>query len=344
MLEHHHPLEPYLKGSDLSYFQNVSWEKVDQKCSEVLGQACYGIPSIRVGLCWTMEFLGLSRHRDHVLVPKFLGRCIGNTLNRFALPVESPTPATRLVLVVDQYGLRQDVKSIRQECEIRKCVYVEDSPYGLGAAETLGPGSLARFVGLTKILPVVQGGMMICENPELIKWVKKKRDETSRWSWLVWGSMAFLRHQRMSSSHSAIAEAAYELYVEARGGNRFLRGNIMSALKKVDSLGAEEKRRWQLLEARLGSRILMPDFRKLGYVAPFLANGQSEMIEPLFAKEGFDGTSYHIEMNRNLFSPRYEKVFLIPINPRIKMKFFEKLVTSLEQTSLEDKSGMKSTQ
>jgi len=335
MTKNRYPFEPSLDNNDISFFRNIPWKTIDQKCSEVLGQPSYGIPSVRVGICWAMEFLGLSRHKDHILVPQFLGRCILNAINRFALPVESPTDKTRLVLVVDQYGFSQDLKKIHEECVTKGWSYIEDSPYGLGEVEVLGPGSLARFIGLSKILPIIQGGCMISNNPIFINWLKKKREKTSHWSWIIWCLMALLRSRRKVSSQSAIAGAAYELYIEGQGGSKLLRGNMMKALELVYELEAEEKRRWEMLEEKLSPRILIPDLRRLSYAVPFLENGQSEALENLFTQEGFDGTSYHVETNRNLFSPHYKKAFLIPMNPRIKKTNFENLVTGLERIILE---------
>jgi hypothetical protein len=88
-----HPLEPRITVAELRPGAAPTWEAVGRAAPAILGRDCLGLPSARVGLGWALEYLGTTRHRDHVLVPKFVGRCILNSLSRYALPVERPTPS-----------------------------------------------------------------------------------------------------------------------------------------------------------------------------------------------------------------------------------------------------------
>jgi hypothetical protein len=312
-------------------FEAPRWDRIDEALSAVVGRGCVGIPSVRVGICWALEYLGYRRHTHHVLVPRFMGRCVLNAISRFALPVEVLTPKTGFVIVVHQYGFTQRLSEIHVECASRSLVYVENSPFGLAEKEELGPGALAKFVGLSKVLPVLKGGFVISADPRLLEFVRAKRAERSLWSWPVLALMAILRSRRRSVPYSVLGDVAYELYLEARGDNAVVRGNLLRGLERLADHERMALERMTLARQRLGSRVLLPDATRLAYVLPYVANGNEEEVESVFRRLGFDGTPYHFDVNRNLFESNYRRVFLIPLNPRIPQDAFESLAHDLSQ-------------
>jgi hypothetical protein len=325
---HPHPFEPTLRGGDLRLFGAPAWSEIDRVASAWLGTPCLALPSIRVGLCWVLEHCGYARHRDHVLVPKFTGRCILNALGRYALPVEVPTPETRIALVVDAFGLRHDRAAQNPEFERRGWRYVEDSPYGIGDDETPAPGSCGRFIGLTKVLPIVQGALFTTADAALATHVRRKREERSAWSWPVWLTMLALRRGH-AGGHSNAADAAYEMYFAAGGGNPALRGNIAAVLERVAAYEAETRERLAAIEAALGARVLMPDLRRLGYLVPLVAGERLEDVRAIFRAHGFPCSPLHLDLARNLLAPRYEKIMPIPLNPRVRRSAFDRLIEAL---------------
>jgi hypothetical protein len=327
----HFAVEPHVGFGDYHLVPRTSWEDIDGKASEVLGQECIGIPSVRVAIGWTLEFLGCKRHSNQVLVPKFMGRCILNALSRYALPVEELTPRTALVVAVHQYGLKQDLDAVQKECVSRGLPYVEDSPYGLETQEELGPGSLAKFIGLTKVLPVLKGGVVISRDRSIMEFFKRKRGEASVWSWVVLGAMALLRRRRRVGDYSALADAAYEMFVQCKGDNVYLRANVIQALGRLDSFAAESRRRLTMAVHLLGQQVHIPDTQRISYVAPYFPESALAEAQLAFSANGFDPGTYHVDLARNLFSPRYDEGLLIPLNTKIPAERFESLVTSLSK-------------
>lgn len=327
--ERFHALEPRITVADVVPREIPGWAAVDRTASAIVGHDCLGVPSVRVGLGWTLEYLGMRRHRDHVLLPKFVGRCILNSLSRYALPVEHPTPETRAVVVVDQYGLRHDHDAMMAECRRNDWVCLEDSPYGLGHEEGVAPGSLARFIGLGKILPVAQGALVLSRDGAILDFIRRKRAEWSGWSWLVWGAIAALRMRRAVSSYSALADAAYEMYVPARGGNVALRANMLRGLARVSADTIVHETRLRRLASRLGSHVLMPDLRRLAYVVPFVPGPALDAARAAFRRTGFDPTVYHVDVHRNPFDPSYVRTLLIPVNVRVPDRDFDALTECL---------------
>lgn len=325
----YYSMVPRVGLKDYPLLGHTSWEQLDAIASQNLGYNCVSLPSVRVGICWTLEFNGYSRHKDHILVPKFVGRCILNAFNRYSLPVEDLTPETRLAIVVHQFGLTPDIESIRLKCAENDMGYLEDSPYGLNDTETLGPDSIAKFIGLSKVLPVLKGAVAICRDTALSEFLKNKRQASSIWSWPVLAAMSVVRYKNKTGSYSALAEAAYEMYVNCEGDNRILRGNLRNALENIGQYADENQRRISLISKTLKGQIILPNASRVGHVVPFFPGSETIKAQEIFHRFGFSPNTYNIDVARNLFNPKYELSLLIPLNPKIPYMQFSNLVESL---------------
>jgi hypothetical protein len=322
-------LEPRVDWRDLGMPAGTSWDAVDAVASAFVGRPVVGLPSVRVGLGWALQFLGATRHRDHVLVPRFMGRCILNALSRHALPVETATPTTRAVIAVDQFGLRHDAAGVAATCRREGWALLEDSPCGVAADESPAPGALVRFIGLAKALPVVQGALALSDNPEMLAFIRAQRRDDSGWSWGAWLAMLGQRRRRHAIGYSAIADLAYEAYPLGRGGNPWLRANVRRVLERAAAIAEVHARRLAAVRARLGAHVLMPDVARLAYVVPYVVGEAPEAARTVFRREGFDDAVYHVDVARNLLAPRWEKALLIPLNVRIADARFTALVDGL---------------
>jgi hypothetical protein len=83
------------------------------------------------------------------------------------------------------------------------------------------------------------------------------------------------------------------------------------------------------LQDKLGDKIMLPHEMRLLYQVPFFAQNNQEKIAEVLKRRHFDCQQYHFDLNRNLFAPHYEKVFLLPINPTIPEKEFNALILEL---------------
>lgn len=322
--------DPEVRFSDYS-LSGRSWQDLDRHASGKIGVDGAVVPSVRVGMLWTLEYLGLKRHADHVMVPRFMGRCILNSMNRAALPVEELTSKTRAVVVLHQFGFRQDLEAVRAECTSRQLPYLEDSPFGIEQQESLGPGSLAKFLGFAKVLPAIKGGFGMSGDAGLLDFIRRKREGSSLWSWPMAGMLAFLRHGQKAHLSSVMGELAYELYPSSPSDNFLVRGNMARALESFDSFAATVGERLRQLAAALKDYVCIPDTTRLASFVPLRADGHMETLAGIVRDHGFDSTLYHFDSARNLFAPRYEKVLLIPVNPRIPERIFSPLVQDLQR-------------
>ena len=323
------PLEPWVTWRDLGLGGGGGWNDVDAAVTRVLGRPSLGIPSVRIGLVWALEYLGLRRYRDHVLVPRFMGRCILTALTHQALPVEAPTEATRVVITVDQFGLRHDVAAVLAEARRRDWLVLEDSPCGIGADEAPAPGTLARFVGLAKALPIVQGGAVVSDDAPFCEFVRVKRQLAPVWRTVAWTLMTLVRARHGATGHSVLADLAYELYPHVGGGSARLRANVLRVLRTFDQTAALHASRVRRLAESLGHRVLLPDTTRVGYVVPFLCDDLEPAAIDVFRTQGFDASPYHVDVARNLLAPRYARALLIPLSLRVPDARFARLVDAL---------------
>jgi hypothetical protein len=321
---------PWLTRADLQLIGAPSWDKLDEVASKWLGHSCIALPSVRVGLCWALDKRGYLRQSDHILVPRFVGRCILNSVGRFAFPVESPTAKTRVALVVDQFGKRQKINEMLPHFEKNQWSYIEDSPYGIGADEKPGTGSLGRFVGLTKVLPVVQGALFVAGDESISQAIRLNRQKTSPWALPVWLTMLLLR-KRFSSGYSDMADAAYEMYPAARGGSFALRGNIAAVFRKIKIFEYECQERMAAVVDSIGNQAIVPDQCRLGYTIPFVPGASLAPAKATLRKFGFADSTLHVDTNLNMLTPNYVSALVVPINPVIPRKQFEQLLLSLNK-------------
>jgi hypothetical protein len=320
-------LEPAVPLSSLAVAP-ADWEAVDGALGEALGLKALAIPSVRVGLLWTLEHMGLGRHRDEVLVPRYLGRCILDAVGRAAHPVYSPGPATRAAILVHSLGLAPDFDKVLPRLGVP---FIEDAPDALSSKEGLAPGSTAKLFALSKFLPVLKGGAMITEDASLADAIRARRKDGAP-AWVPWWILAALASHRRGRrcEGSAFVESAYSLYPNSPCDNSVLRGQLLGGVGKIPEFSAVASRRLGEAEKALGGRMLHPSARRLVRAAAFESTSAEEGA--VMASLGFDASGFHVDADRNIFSPRWVSARLIPLHPGVPEDVFRRLLKELAKS------------
>ena len=303
-------------------------DELDDRISSAIGAHAIAIPSVRVALSWALSFLGFRRHADHVLFPRFVGRCILNSINRAAMPVEELTDKTRAVVEVRQFGFQQNVAAAQDVCRQRGIPYLQDDPFGPDRAERLEPGTVARFVAFSKVLPMLKGGFVLSEDSALLDAIRARRSETSAWSWAVLFSLGLTRLTR-DVGNTALTEVAYELYHASAGDNAIFRANMASALDQLPAFEQAVTARVQEVDRKLKDSVLIPREKRLPPFALVLVGDRGDGVSSALRGCNFDGTLYHFDVNRNLLEPQYALVALLPLSPRIPQTSFDSALADI---------------
>lgn len=232
------------------------------------------------------------------------------------------------MVVVHQYGFRQDLRAIADECAARGWVYLEDAAYGPEEHEKLGPSARARFIGLTKTLPVLRGALVMSEDIELMAALRRARERTTVWTFPVLLALSYLRAGARAAASSHLAEIAYEMYEPAGGADAWTRGNILRGLEQLERTAAESAARRAAARSALGDRLIVAESARTPYVGAYRA-ADLDRAAAIVAAHGFRSDIHHIDVARDLMRPVFEKAILIPFNPRIPRGPFDALVRAL---------------
>ncbi|MBI4355002.1 MAG: hypothetical protein HY597_00945 [Candidatus Omnitrophica bacterium] len=327
----HLAFEPRVRWRDCLGASRVTWELLDAQASALIGCPGVVVPSIRVALAWLLEASGFVRWRDQVLVPRFLGRCLLTPILRHALPVESLTSSTRLMLVVHQFGCDQQLDEIWQMCRQHGIAYVEDSPGGLRETEGLGPGSWGRFVSLSKVLPILRGAFFITEDERWLALMRQRRQASHPAAWLLFGWLMRSRHHVHAPHDSPWGDTLTELQLMAAGGHALHRVNIQRGLAQLAQYSRLARQRLARAAAALGDHAVLPATTRLPYVVPIMAPEDSAAMEASLRAHGFDAMRYHFDRRHHLLEPDYQQVYLLPLNPTIPQTRFEAVLGDLER-------------
>ncbi|MFI5245289.1 MAG: hypothetical protein ACHQQR_08705, partial [Gemmatimonadales bacterium] len=138
-----------------------------------------------------------------------------------------------------------------------------------------------------------------------------------------------LRWSPQTASHSNWMELAYEMYPESAGDNAVFRLNFAAALRRFAEFENVMGRRMALVRQRLGNRALVPDGVRVAALALVRCSEHSDAAASVLRRSGFDAGAYHFDVERNMLAPRYERVLLLPLNPRIPDSVFASTVSAL---------------
>jgi len=321
--------QPRVKVSDFRWGKRISWDNLDEHASHIFGKEVIAVPSVRVAALWILEFLNLSRHKEEIFVPRFLGRCILNTLNRRAMPVLSCSSHTKTALVVHQLGFGQRLPEIDSFFEKSGISYFEDSAGGVDFVESCGTHSLGRLIALSKFLPIIKGGIFLSNRTDLSDFIRHKRTGPNVWSWVIFGGMLYSRARKRTPIHVGWVDSVYELYPLSSSDNGALRANFWHGLGQVGSYESIIRQRLDLITRKLSNRVYIPTYNRLASVVPFLGEGVEGKGSDILRKHEIDNGLYHFDENFNFLDPEFRKVFLIPIHPTIPDPVLNSLIAQL---------------
>jgi hypothetical protein len=187
------------------------------------------------------------------------------------------------------------------------------------------------LIGLSKLLPILKGGVLISPNKDLLNFFKKKRKERQPFwsSWFILVVLAWARSRREKKEYSALVDLAYEAYLQSPCDNYILLNNFWLGLNMVNKYVEMTQERIKLVNNLLGKRAIYSEENRLILTVLIPPGNRESEIREVFRRNNFDYCLYHFDTNKNIFSPNYERVFLMPLNPTIPMKNFTGVIEEL---------------
>lgn len=306
------------------------------ECTETLLAEWFGAPVVltnsgRSAIFLTLQQYGLSRHKDSIALQRFVPQCVMDTVTRCAFPVDTAQEnKADVTLFYHQYGFTQVV---RPEGRL-----VEDIAHSFFATADTGQRSWAgetAIFSIPKFFPTssMVGGI-IARDEAVAEALRRRRDDTP-----IKTADEVREESRIFRKQYQTGGQELELLMLARLRNpRVLDeelGGLPTTLEEIKAVGAKRRVVLDILLEAAGADATPPGWddmlhTTLPYELP--VTGAPERLAELDAtlkNVGIASDIYHIDINRNQFSPNYQKMLLVPYSHLIPDDLLAEIVRAL---------------
>jgi hypothetical protein len=288
----------------------------------------YWIPTVtgRSAMVLILNYLTSIKKIDSnslVFMPQWLCQSMLQMTRKHALPTLNRDASFNVALIYHQYGFPQNMDEIRDYCDRKKALIIEDCANlyeGHYKGQRLGTIGFASIFSLSKFFPSIWGGGLSTTDESLMTFAKLHQSEIdSRFAtWGMFLSKYFADKYRFESSAAIqdLLDAFYGIGEFAQRPPDFCLGIISEAIRS----GALEKRRQNYLS-------LLDEFKDTSYFEGLERDGVCPYIAPLFASieiqksivsslqaQGIATGIYNFDRKRNHFDPEFVPCVWIPIH------------------------------
>jgi hypothetical protein len=255
-----------------------------------------------------------------VLVPRFLGYWVYNTINAAAPCAPSDMPEVKVVLVYHQYGFPQDMDRIQEYASSRGLIVIEDCAHCL---ESFYRGTRCGTIGhyaifsLSKFAPLSPAGALIGSR-ELMEYSETIMSRAPRWQ-IVFKEVAKAFYESSDKyvnlgNRTAFLAMSYSLYPSATS----LGAAAAKKLERTDFKREVQIRKsfYTSLRVCAGRHGLCDHLEEEGvvpYIVPLKGDlNKLEKLQNLLSSRGVPSAFLHFDVARNLLSPRFVKCLCLP--------------------------------
>ena len=291
-----------------------SVEAVEALLSEWFGQPTLLFSSGRAACQLLGSELGLQPYQHRITVPRFLSRCILNSLNMNAFPVHEA--GADAVLFYHQYGFRQRVTP-REALVIEDACHCFFSGPQSGVRPWVGQGtafSLPKFFSIHG-----PAGALVIQDRQLFRRVQKRRDGQSAIDpeTELWRRKVIVAANSGADTH--LLEGAYALLTEFPGPDLSALAGFPANIDELNRIGEMRAARLRLLAEGLGDEypaFLMDLGQDLPYALPYFGDGDrvrlGAIADRLTRELGIHAGLYHLDRRCNLYDPDFQPCVLLP--------------------------------
>lgn len=285
-----------------------------------------------------MSELGLHPYQNTITVPRFLSRCILNTLSLNAFPIRET--GGDAVLYYHQYGF-----SLRSAP--REKIVVEDACHAFFAAATSGARSWsgqAALFSLPKFFATSgPAGALVVPNERLYERIKTRRDAAAP----IEPELASWRRQVIASATTfgvespvyKLLDSAYSLLSEYPQIDPECLHGFPSTLSQLEQAGAARRERLEAFRQQLGQDF--PSFmfhsggNNLPYALPYFGSSNRAKLQELSdALSAFDihcGV-YSVDVACSLYEPDYRPCLLIPCHQFVPLQLIKDICQLIKRS------------
>ncbi len=257
-----------------------------------------------------------------VLVPRWLSIPVLETMRKYCTPTCDGRAPARATVIHHQCGFPQDLDAIRDICEDRGMILVEDCVHafeGWYKGSRLGTFGLASIFSLAKMFPSICGGGLATSDSELQEHALRQQQELGSDFVATMLQLAKYVAERRPEAPPGWAEALL-----AMTGSAAERAQASPVADRIAwrefRAGALKRRRrnYQLLRQGVGT---LPWFDHLErddvtpFVAPLIAPSDVlRRISSALTSRSYAATTQQFDVNRNLFAPNFQECVWVPLH------------------------------
>lgn len=291
------------------------------------------LASGKSGLHLYLQAKGFHRYQHELFVPPYLSRCFINAFTSTVFPVHRPASAQG-VFLYHQFGFTQ-------RCTPKSPVVIEDIAHLFFASPKSGARhwqgeaavfSLPKFFAMAGIV----GGLVI-RNAAL---AAKIRERVHASPTPPAGTRAWMRRviahgyeQQPTTLGLAFLSSAYELLLEFVETDPHDLAGFPATLAGLRRVGEERLERVRFFRNFFGETACPETFwpqqeELLPFALPYFGRGDVSALKcanEALESEGVRAGIYHVDLNRNMYQPRYRRCLLLPCHQAIPMNRFQEI-------------------
>lgn len=299
--------------------------------SEWFGCDVILLSSGKTGLYLYLNAKGFHRYRHRLQMPHYLARALINSVTQHVFPVHLPEDGDAL-LFYHQYGFTQRGRP-------KHDVVIEDIAHSFFASPHTGSrtwqGEVAVF-SVTKFIPIagMAGGLLV-HNPAIAQSIRETianapsaTPEIRSWMRNI---LANAYRPTSNPNDLAFTNSAYELLYRYFTADSLDLVGFPQSTDELSSIGLKRSERVNMYRAIVGRKSGQPQFwgdeeELLPFALPYFGTGNLDelrKVDRALSEMGIAAGIYHMDVNRDMYSPEYRPCVLIPCHQGIPIHQFE---------------------
>lgn len=285
----------------------------------------------RTGIYLALAAQGMTRV-DEILVPRYMGQCVLNAINRTAFPTTTESARVKAILLLHQFGYPQHIEEVINYAQTKGWLVIENCAHSIASTyrgRNIGLFGDAAICSFPKVFPTILGGCLITESERILSFAqaylgsKRGLCRTLLSNISVVTKFPGIWPKKMRESHTSLLEMCYSQFVNFPSLNTYVSHLLLQSLMQLASSIQQRKRNLAIFrEYFLGNGYwheLEEDCEVIPYVAPYLHKDGGRLVRVVetLKRMNIETEILHFDIRRNMLYPDYRKCVPIPVHQGI---------------------------
>jgi dTDP-4-amino-4,6-dideoxygalactose transaminase len=283
--------------------------------------------SARVGIYLVLKAYNF-RKDDEVLVPQYISHCVIDIVKKVCRPVYRLTDKTKAIILFHQFGYPQKMDEIYKIIGGKDILVIEDcahSFYSRYKDKRIGLFGEAAIFSFPKIFPTILGGCLITDNTRILNYAYNYlRRNKSFWKEIYHNFILIptfingaVKNRWIKYVAALMVAKNWKLFHKFPNPNELVCHLLEENIKDVEYHAKKRQANLKLIKQRLKDCQYLDKLEEecevVPFAVPYFCREPERICEEMGKFNILTGVN-QFDMNRNIFSPRYEKVIALPVH------------------------------